>query len=346
MRKIIVIIFTFAFGLSLKVDGNNYIYECILSSDSVDYIVPPILKFNKDRKFKVVQFTDFHYQYNSRRSDTAVMQALEVIRLEKPDLVVLSGDVVCSQNTSLAWKCLADSMKSSTTPWAVILGNHDIEYEMTGREIMDQLTGLPYCMAVNGPSDISGHGNYVLSILDSEGKQRVNELYFMDTHTSLRKDKSLGEYDWIKSDQILWFKHQAVLSEQELGKIVPSLLFIHIPLPEYNNVLYQNSTIGIQEELICSPDMNSGMFTALKESGDVMGVFCGHDHNNNFIGEYRDIALAYGSVSGIECYGKIGRGARVIELNEDKRGFTTWIRYPAAPVKYKVSYPDFYKKIK
>lgn len=61
---------------------------------------------------------------------------------------------------------------------------------------------------------------------------------------------------------------------------------------------------------------------------DVMGVFCGHDHDNDFIGMERGIALGYGRVSGLDAYGDLERGARIIDLYEDQRRFDTWICTP------------------
>jgi hypothetical protein len=71
------------------------------------------------------------------------------------------------------------------------------------------------------------------------------------------------------------------------------------------------------------------MFHAMIESGDVMGVFVGHDHDNDYIGQEYGIALAYGRVSGYDAYGDLERGARIIELQEGKRQFDTWIATPS-----------------
>ena len=57
-----------------------------------------------------------------------------------------------------------------------------------------------------------------------------------------------------------------------------------------------------------------------------MGVFAGHDHDNNYIGDLHGIALAYSQLSGFGGYGKDRRGARIIELTEGEPGFTSWIR--------------------
>ncbi|MDP4263220.1 MAG: metallophosphoesterase [Bacteroidota bacterium] len=302
--------------------------------------IPSALHF-KNKKFRIAQFTDIHYKYNSPRSDTALMNLSEVVRQEKPDLIVLTGDIVCSANTDLAWRSLAASISKTKVPWVVVLGNHDIEYELSGKEIMNIVTGWPYCLAENGPDSLAGNGNYLISLKSSISGKNEAVLYFLDSHSSLSQEAG---YDWIRPDQINWYKQNSRRFKKENKTTIPSLAFFHIPLPEYNDVLYNASTTGIQEESVCSPKFNSGLFGAMKESKDIIGIFCGHDHNSNFIGYKEGIALAYGSVSGIECYGKIGRGARIIELQEGERKFTTWIRYPDSPVKFKVIYPDSFEK--
>lgn len=52
-----------------------------------------------------------------------------------------------------------------------------------------------------------------------------------------------------------------------------------------------------------------------------MGVFVGHDHDNDFIGIDKGIALGYGRVTGADAYGELTRGARIIELYEDQFKF-------------------------
>ena len=51
------------------------------------------LQFNKDGKFKIVQFTDVHYIYNDPRSDVSIERINQVLDMEKPDLVLFTGDV-------------------------------------------------------------------------------------------------------------------------------------------------------------------------------------------------------------------------------------------------------------
>ena len=43
------------------------------------------------------------------------------------------------------------------------------------------------------------------------------------------------------------------------------------------------NSIGIRREKACAPALNSGLFTAIKgKTGDVMGVFVGHDHDDDY----------------------------------------------------------------
>ena len=285
------------------------------------------LRFNAEGKFKILQFTDIHFKYNSFRSDSVLEMMKVAIATEKPDLVVITGDVVCSDQTRKAWLALTKPLVESKVPWAVTLGNHDVEYELTGAEIMETIIGLPYCLTENGPKDISGSGNYILKVLGSKSKDTEAILYFIDSHSGLPKEKGLGSYDWIKSDQVQWYREQSKkLTKENGGTPYPALAFFHIPLPEFNEVWGKETTVGVKEERVCSPDINSGMYNAFLESGDVIGMFVGHDHVNNYIGCLRNICMVYGQSSGRETYGGIGKGYRVIELYEGQRKFDTWVR--------------------
>ena len=49
------------------------------------------LKFSKDGKFKIVQFTDVHFKYGNRASDIALERINQVLDDERPDLVIFTG---------------------------------------------------------------------------------------------------------------------------------------------------------------------------------------------------------------------------------------------------------------
>jgi hypothetical protein len=57
----------------------------------------------------------------------------------------------------------------------------------------------------------------------------------------------------------------------------------------------------------------------------------GHDHTNDFIGDFHGVRLGYGRKTGYGGYFRLGwkHGARIIELsqsNDDEILFNTWIR--------------------
>jgi predicted MPP superfamily phosphohydrolase len=314
----------------------------------------PVLKFNTDRKFKIVQFTDTHFEYNSSLSDSVLSLIRKVVKAEKPDLVVFTGDVVISTKTRLAWLSFSKVMIEAKVPWAVTLGNHDTERELTGDQIMEIIVGMPYSMTENGPENISGNGNYILKIQASKSSETAATLLFFDSHGHGNYIPGQEiKWDNIKFDQIEWYReHSNNLTKANGGTALPALAFFHIPLPEYKEI--KRTSIGIHEETVTPSEINSGLYAAMIECKDVMGVFVGHNHNNNFIGCLRNICLAYGNVTGRECYGKIGRGSRVIELYEGERKFDTWVLklyecdrekdtwFPARDYqrKFFVTYPD------
>ncbi len=90
------------------------------------------------------------------------------------------------------------------------------------------------------------------------------------------------------------------------------------------------------------------MFTAIKEQGDVIATFCGHDHDNDFAVMYKDILLAYGRFSGGNTiYNHLRpNGARVIVLKENQRTFDTWVRLRGGEVINQMTYPDSFLKSK
>ena len=86
------------------------------------------------------------------------------------------------------------------------------------------------------------------------------------------------------------------------------------------------------------------MFAAMKEAGDVMGVFVGHDHDNDYAVMWKNILLAYGRFTGGNTeYNHLPNGARIIVLNEGSCTFDTWIRQKGGIVD-STSYPSSYVK--
>jgi hypothetical protein len=289
----------------------------------------PVLRF-KNHKFKIVQFTDLHLISGNDfagRNDSTYALMRYVIKEEKPDMVVLTGDVVVSGGAAQVWQKVVQPMTEGQVPFAVTFGNHDTESDMAKPDILKFLQKNKFNLTTNSDKTHSGVGNCSLPILSSEGNAMLWAIYLFDSH-AYTKDTTLGVYDWIKNDQIQWYRNQSMAYARKEGKTIPALAFFHIPLPEFEQVRKQKTVLGSTTEQVCSSLINSGLFSSFVEMDDVAGVFVGHDHNNDYVGPLAHICLGYGRKTGYaSAYHEIlPRGARIIELCEHQKKFTTYIR--------------------
>lgn len=296
------------------------------------------LKFNKDKRFKIAQFTDMHWDNNSENCSKTIKTIEYVLEIEKPDLAILTGDIVTTIPAIEGWKAVAVPFINARLPWTVTLGNHDAEPGITRDEIFDLLQTLPFFVGSKG-TELTGCGNYTLPINSSDRDKIAANIYCFDSN-SYSINKKQSDYDWIHFDQVDWYRNESEkATARNKNTALPSLAFFHIPIPEYNNVIGKETTIGNQFEGISSAEVNSGLFASMLEMKDVMGVFVGHNHGNNYIGIHKDIALAFGQVTGADAYGDFDRGSRVIELKEGEFSFDSWIRTKKGE-DFKYNYPS------
>ena len=301
------------------------------------------LKFGADGKIKIVQFTDVHWKPGNPASEEAAERMNEVLDAEKPDFVMYTGDLVYAKPASEALDRALEPAVSRGIPFAVTWGNHDDEQDMTRGQLSEYLKGKPGNMTgtVDG---ISGVTNFILPVRSSDGTKDAAVIYVFDSHAYSGRKEVKG-YDWIKPDQIEWYRKESVgFTTRNGGVPLPALAFFHIPVPEYNQAAQDENAllIGTRKEKACAPALNTGLFTAMLEAGDVMATFVGHDHVNDYVVNWYGIMLGYGRYTGGNTvYNDIpgGNGARVIELREGERGFRTWICLKGGKVINEVSYP-------
>lgn len=284
----------------------------------------------RDGKFVVAQFTDLHWMPESEKCAETAATICAVLKSEHPDIAVLSGDVVTYDPAMEGWKQVVRIFEEAQTPFVVTMGNHDGEY-LTRDEIYDFLLKSPYYVGSKGPKEIAGCGNCVIPVYGSGDKEKVEALLYCLDSNDYQPEKIYGAYDWIHFNQIEWYRRQSSqYAGQNGGKPVPALAFFHIPLQEFGEIMDDGKTYGnALEGGISASKINSGMFASFIEQKDVMGVFAGHDHDNDFIGMNKNIALAYGRVTGADAYGSLTRGARIIQLFEGQFKFDTWVSTPA-----------------
>lgn len=290
----------------------------------------------RDGKFVIAQFTDLHWTPESPKCAETAATIRTVLASEHPDLAILTGDVVTADPALKGWTDVVSIFNETQTPFIVTMGNHDAEY-MTREDIYDFLLKSPYYVGTKGPADIMGCGNCVIPVYGSQKKEAVEALLYCMDSNDYQPNKLYGAYDWIHFDQIEWYRKQSAdFTAANGGKPVPALAFFHIPLIEYNEIRGDGKTYGNDREGgVAAANVNSGMFSSFLDMKDVMGIFAGHDHDNDFLGMNKGIVLGYGRVTGTDAYGSLTRGARIIELYEDQYKFDTWI---ATPVGREASY--------
>lgn len=307
----------------------------------------PVLKFNREGKFRIVQFTDVHFKYGNPASDIALERIKEVLDAEKPDFVIFTGDVIYARPADKGMLAVLELVADRKIPFGVVYGNHDNEQGMSREELLKVIQSVPYNLTTQAEG-ISGVTNFILPVKSSDGNKDALILYCLDSH-SYSSVKGIGGYDFLKADQIDWYrKNSKAFTAANGGTPVPSLAFFHIPLPEYNQAAADEGAIlvGTRMEKACAPALNSGMFTAMKQQKDVLGVFVGHDHDNDYVVSWKGILLGYGRYTGGNTvYNDLSNGARVIEMTEGKRDILTWVRLAGGQIINRINYPsDFVKK--
>lgn len=295
------------------------------------------LRFKEGRAFRILQLTDTHYIPGDKRCAQVDAMIEKALAEDRPDLVVHTGDCVTNSRMKEGWDRFAGFFAKHRVPFAAVMGNHDHEGKNSRKSIVEYVSRLPGSLTQNGPADLPGHGNYTLPILAPDGQRVRFVLYLMDSRayardTVLKDVKGIGKYCWFSPLQVQWFRERAADYRQANGAPVPAAAFFHIPLPEYYDAWQRGDMkpVGEMRERskttpICSPNVNSGMFYAMLESRSMLCTFCGHDHDNDFVGRHLGVGLAYGRFTGgTNTYQHWENGVRLIDIAPDGRSLTTF----------------------
>lgn len=210
---------------------------------------------------------------------------------------------------------------------------------------MQLYESLPYSLSEAGPTSPDGSmgvGNYYVEVQAHSSKHSALTLYFLDTHSRSLDEKKHKGYDWLKQNQIQWFKKAAQGLKEPHSKythIHLDMAFIHIPLPEYGIV--ENERLGQWKEGITAPKFNSMFKDALVEEG-IKVVSCGHDHANDYCAMSKsqkgepELWMCYAGGSGFGGYGGYNgyhRRIRVFEVDTNQGRISTWKRLEYGDVK-------------
>lgn len=219
-----------------------------------------------DNGLKVIQLTDTHFGggWMSLKKDSMAMNAIAaMITAEKPDFVIVTGDVAYpvpfqagTFNNKSGAKLFAELMESLGVYWTVSFGNHDTEaYSYYDREeIVEFYEQYPHCLVREGAADVDGSANQVFNIVKSNGVI-TRSLFTLDSHSYVDGDYLgiMWKYDNIHENQIEWYSEiikennthnrmklysssdSKFLEKNPPALNIPSSVFLHVPLTEYKD---------------------------------------------------------------------------------------------------------------
>lgn len=305
----------------------------------------------KDSNFKILQLTDIHIGngFMCIGKDNKALQAVnKLVQNTKPDLIIVTGDMVYpvpiqsgSANNLRATKLFATLMDGFEVPWAITFGNHDEEwYSLFNIEDVAKVyEESEYCIFQKGPDEIYGTSNYFINIKNYDDSLNTS-LALIDSNSYVPGLK-INVYDNIHDDQVEWYENELykITDYYGLDTLMPSLAFFHIPVNEYNDawlkykddkntdeVEWHYGKAGEAGEKVFAPQTRGKIFDKMVELGSTKGIFCGHDHLNDFSVTYNGIRLTYGkSIDYLAYYGIVPgfasstwqRGGTVIEIDEE-----------------------------
>lgn len=315
--------------------------------------------FTTDGDFKVMHLTDIHIGGGFMTKDVdekALNSVAAMVTREKPDLVVITGDIAFpvpyragTFNNKSGAKIFANLMESLGVYWTVTFGNHDAEaYSYFDREAMAEFYSseeFKYCLFQPGPEDVDGYGNHVIEVKNSAGL--ITQALIMIDSQAYVEDNIIesikGNYDNIHPNQVQWYEDEIIRMDAENKAInseaetVKTLAFFHIPLVEMDTAWtefrkndytdtedfeYIDGIIGEEGRQVCCGYGEDDLFEKMIELGSTKAMFNGHDHVNNTTFEYKGIVFSYGysidyfAYSGIDELGS-QRGCTMITCKSD-----------------------------
>ena len=89
----------------------------------------PQLKFNPDSTFKILQLTDIHYKYGKGGSQRALECINATLDADKPDYVIITGDLVYENTVRQAIDELTQTIRDRKLQCSVVLGYNDHQFD-------------------------------------------------------------------------------------------------------------------------------------------------------------------------------------------------------------------------
>ncbi|KAL0958443.1 hypothetical protein HGRIS_000586 [Hohenbuehelia grisea] len=324
------------------------------------------LVFRPDGSFKLTVFSDLHFGENPW-DDWGPQQDVNSLRLmrtvladEKPDYVVINGDLITGENTfrensTLLVDEIMAPINEAKVPFSSAHGNHDNQANITHlEEIRREIRVAPLSYTRTAPlgiGGVEGPGNYWVPIYrHAKDKAPTLILWFFDSRGGFSPNPSSKPVpDWVDESVASWIGQETAAMNAAWGPASSrmALAFVHIPPHAIQAV--QATLDPLKNPGLNADQLGQGSSQATADPADadkdvpfwkalnthiknLRAVISGHDHGNEWCAREptQDVIFCFDKHSGYGGYGdrSWGYGVRniVFQSADPTAGVKTWIR--------------------
>ncbi|KII84564.1 hypothetical protein PLICRDRAFT_57545 [Plicaturopsis crispa FD-325 SS-3] len=329
----------------------------------------PRVTFRRDGTFKLTIFSDLHFGENpwdwwGPEHDASSTQLMKTILAdEKPDYVVLNGDMITGENTfkensTLLVDEVVGPLVKARLPFSSTHGNHDNQHNITHlEEILREQLVAPNSytrLAPPGIGGVEGPGTYWVPVYNKiTDRAPALVLWFFDSRGGWsQQNSSIPVPDWVDSTVAGWIEEETAAMNAAWGPAENrgAVAFVHIPphaIQAVSETLNNATHPGLDDdELGAGSTQASGdaseagkdqpFWDALNANAkNLHAVISGHDHGNEWCAREptKKVIFCFDKHSGYGGYDSPtwGHGVRniVFSTPNPKVGAETWIRLEA-----------------
>ncbi|KAG1883432.1 Metallo-dependent phosphatase-like protein [Suillus subluteus] len=327
----------------------------------------PRITFSSSGTFKLTVFSDLHYGENpwddwgpqQDVNSTRLMRG--VLAAEKPDYVVLNGDLITGEDTfrenstTLIDRIVAP-LNEAKIPFSSTYGNHDNEANITHLEEIrrEQLDSyLSYTRtAPPGIGGEGGEGNYWVPVYEkATDLTPALILWFFDSRGGWSPGStSVPLPDWVDASVAGWIERETAVMEAGWDSVERrergALAFVHIPphaIESVQKTLNTTENPGLNADTLSqgstqattdpsSAGKDQPFWDALNANvKNLHAVISGHDHGDEWCAREptKDVIFCFDKHSGYGGYSSPGWGHGVRNIvfpsADPTSGLETWI---------------------
>lgn len=221
--------------------------------------------------------SDAWKQWGPEQDRNTVRVIETVLDAERPDLVVLNGDLITGENafrenSTVYLDQMVTPMIRRAIPWASTYGNHDSDFNLSradllAREQQQKPKGLSRTANMipapihGGDEHHAGMTNYYLPVYGSDCMPTTDDdmadrcvprliLWFFDSRGGFHYQqqdsstgKRVGQENWVHGRVVSWFEKTQSELQVKYATVISSLAFVHIP-PNVAYALQMNRAPG------------------------------------------------------------------------------------------------------